>query len=289
MIKYRVALFALCIVSLVVFFSLSSVKAADCDALRANARKERSLIKKKALLESAVTLCPDDPLINYDYAYLMERLRKYDKALKYYVIASKVDSKFSKAFFGMADIYMVRSEIKNAIQSYKQGLKGDDSDNSRAKTSLELAQIKFKTQSGAAITSEDFIKVMVESKAKSSVEGGVDGPVLRMQILFYIASSTLTSRAKQDLAIVGTALLDKALIDVKFEIAGHTDGIGDPESNMKLSKLRAEAVRSYLIENYKIIPERLVVAYYGESKPVVPNSDKGNQGINRRVEFKRLD
>jgi len=35
---------------------------------------------------------------------------------------------------------------------------------------------------------------------------------------------------------------------VKIEIRGHTDNIGSPESNMKLSKERAESVKRKLIE-----------------------------------------
>ena len=67
-------------------------------------------------------------------------------------------------------------------------------------------------------------------------------------------------------------------------IEGHTDNVGSVEHNLDLSKRRAEAVVSYLAENYGIDRSRLEARGYGMSRPVADNaSDEGRQK-NRRIE-----
>jgi len=70
-----------------------------------------------------------------------------------------------------------------------------------------------------------------------------------------------------------------------IEIAGHTDNVGSPEANMKLSQGRAEAVRAYLLKN-GIAPGRVTAKGYGDTEPVADNnSDEGKQK-NRRTEVR---
>lgn len=67
-------------------------------------------------------------------------------------------------------------------------------------------------------------------------------------------------------------------------IAGHTDSQGDDQQNLILSKKRAEAVRDYLVQR-GIDPTRLVVQYYGETKPIDTNDTPEGRQRNRRVEM----
>ena len=77
-------------------------------------------------------------------------------------------------------------------------------------------------------------------------------------------------------------------IEVKIEIAGHTDNVGKPDKNLKLSDARAKAVADY-IEGKGIADERISSKGYGQTKPVVPNTTIANKAKNRRVEFTILD
>jgi outer membrane protein OmpA-like peptidoglycan-associated protein len=71
-----------------------------------------------------------------------------------------------------------------------------------------------------------------------------------------------------------------------IEIAGHTDNVGSPETNIKLSKERAESVRQYLLQTYGL-PQNMVVAQgYGEAQPIAPNDTPEGREKNRRVVFK---
>lgn len=259
----------------------------DCDALRQNVQKERSLIKKQKLLDEAVQACPTHAQLHYDKAYAQERLRRYDEALTYYLRATELDENFTKAYFGLADIFVVLGNLEPAIWAYQSGL-ALEPDNQRALASLELARIKYRSETGERITTDEFVRVMQESRDQSTTEGALDGPVVRMQILFEMSSAGLTPSAIQQLETVGSALTHPSLADQRFEIAGHTDSTGAPEVNLPLSRLRAEQVKQHLIDRYNIAPDRLTVAYYGDTRPAVPNDSPQNRAINRRVEFRKI-
>jgi OOP family OmpA-OmpF porin len=72
--------------------------------------------------------------------------------------------------------------------------------------------------------------------------------------------------------------------DLKVEIQGHTDNVGTPEANMKLSQERADAVKKALVER-GIAAERMSAVGYGDTKPVADNSTEEGRAQNRRVEL----
>lgn len=72
--------------------------------------------------------------------------------------------------------------------------------------------------------------------------------------------------------------------ELAININGHTDNVGDENSNLSLSEGRAKAVFDYLISK-GINKKRLTYKGYGSSKPIADNnSDEGKQ-LNRRVEI----
>ena len=73
------------------------------------------------------------------------------------------------------------------------------------------------------------------------------------------------------------------------EIAGHTDETGSDKYNRELSDRRAGSVRRFLVESGRIDSSRLVVAGYGESRPIQSNETEEGRAANRRVEFVILE
>jgi outer membrane protein OmpA-like peptidoglycan-associated protein/tetratricopeptide (TPR) repeat protein len=71
---------------------------------------------------------------------------------------------------------------------------------------------------------------------------------------------------------------------VRIAIHGHTDAVGDDQSNQRLSERRAIRVFDYLVEK-DIDAKRLSHAGFGESKPVADNSSELGRALNRRTEF----
>ncbi|WP_299366549.1 OmpA family protein [Winogradskyella sp.] len=75
---------------------------------------------------------------------------------------------------------------------------------------------------------------------------------------------------------------------IKLNIIGHTDSDGSDDANLKLSKARAEAVKSALINIYKISKDRLTTDGKGASQPVGDNNTADGKAQNRRVEFIKI-
>jgi outer membrane protein OmpA-like peptidoglycan-associated protein len=105
-------------------------------------------------------------------------------------------------------------------------------------------------------------------------------------ITFETNSAALTSRAKQLLNVVGEALGSEKLAAFRFSIQGHADPRGNPEANLKLSQLRAESVRDYLVHSKHIDDPRLEAIGKGDTElmnkanPIAPE--------NRRVTIVNL-
>ncbi|MES2139428.1 MAG: OmpA family protein [Bacteroidota bacterium] len=83
--------------------------------------------------------------------------------------------------------------------------------------------------------------------------------------------------------------LDKLVVrlqksQIKIEIRGHADGMGNEEQNKVLSEERAKAVVDYLISK-KINADRLFYKGFGSTVPVSSNDTKEGRQKNRRVEF----
>jgi outer membrane protein OmpA-like peptidoglycan-associated protein len=81
--------------------------------------------------------------------------------------------------------------------------------------------------------------------------------------------------------------------ELKLEVQGHTDDVGDDTANQELSQKRADSVKAYF-EGKGIAGDRVVAKGYGETQPSVdPAGLKGGklkaaQAKNRRVEFKLI-
>jgi len=88
-----------------------------------------------------------------------------------------------------------------------------------------------------------------------------------------------------------TSFLNKAAAAIKMapaglviEIGGHTDNTGDPAANLSLSQQRADAVRSYLVQQ-GVPDSQLKAVGYGDSHPIASNDTEEGRFRNRRIEF----
>jgi outer membrane protein OmpA-like peptidoglycan-associated protein len=72
--------------------------------------------------------------------------------------------------------------------------------------------------------------------------------------------------------------------NLKLEVSGHTDNVGDAKANLALSENRAKSVVTYL-ESKGVARERLKSTGYGNTKPIAPNDTESGRKKNRRTEF----
>lgn len=75
--------------------------------------------------------------------------------------------------------------------------------------------------------------------------------------------------------------------DLKIQVQGHTDDVGEDEANMKLSEQRAQAVMNAIVSQ-GIENQRLTAAGFGEKKPIADNKTEDGRAKNRRVELVKM-
>ncbi|HKK41440.1 MAG TPA: OmpA family protein [Bacteroidales bacterium] len=92
-------------------------------------------------------------------------------------------------------------------------------------------------------------------------------------------------KPESDTAMVQISLLLKKDMSLNLFVVGHTDNVGSIESNMQLSKTRADAVVNSLVSKYGIAPERLKAYGVASLAPVASNDSEEGRALNRRVEL----
>ena len=108
-----------------------------------------------------------------------------------------------------------------------------------------------------------------------------------LRITFPFDSAELTPDARDRLDVLAEALRDDLLANGQFEIAGHTDAVGNPSYNQQLSEQRARAAYDYLVGQRGIAPERLLPKGFGQEQLFNPAEPEAAE--NRRVELLRVD
>jgi outer membrane protein OmpA-like peptidoglycan-associated protein len=110
-----------------------------------------------------------------------------------------------------------------------------------------------------------------------------DKPNIDLTINFDYNSDQIGTAAVPVVQAIGTALTSPKLAGGTFLVAGYTDGQGADSYNQGLSERRAEAVKEYLIERYKIPAANLVAVGYGKTHLKNPGNPLAPE--NRRVQL----
>lgn len=104
---------------------------------------------------------------------------------------------------------------------------------------------------------------------------------IQQQVYFRWGRATILKRSYTLLAQVAAAMRQHPHLVIRVE--GHTGSRGSSRYNLRLSKLRACAVRQFLIKEESIPAKRLECVGYGESRPLYKYGRK--RRLNRRTEF----
>jgi len=101
-------------------------------------------------------------------------------------------------------------------------------------------------------------------------------------VTFATGQATLVPGAREKLARVSGILA--AHPTLRLEIEGHTDSVGSDGLNQSLSEKRADAVRSYLVQQ-GVPTDAVTAAGFGKTRPVASNDTAEGRQLNRRVEL----
>ena len=101
--------------------------------------------------------------------------------------------------------------------------------------------------------------------------------------LFRTNSAVLNPGSNR--VLVGALEMIKAHPDKRVLVAGHTDSVGNPDSNLKLSEARAASVRDWLADASGIPLSHFATQGYGDTRPEASNDTEAGRATNRRVEI----
>jgi outer membrane protein OmpA-like peptidoglycan-associated protein len=102
-------------------------------------------------------------------------------------------------------------------------------------------------------------------------------------IHFDFDQATLRPDSKPSVDEIAKVL--RARPGLRLKVVGHTDNRGSAGYNLDLSRRRAVAVASVLVQYYGIAPARLDPEGAGMTRPVAPNDREDGRAKNRRVEL----
>jgi outer membrane protein OmpA-like peptidoglycan-associated protein len=100
---------------------------------------------------------------------------------------------------------------------------------------------------------------------------------------FESGKADILKSMRPDLDKLGNFLIDHPYL--LLTISGHTDSEGKADANLRLSQARADAIRAYLMYEFKVDPDRITAIGYGGAKPIVEEQTEEDRRLNRRVEF----
>jgi len=205
------------------------------------------------------------------------------------------------------------AQAKDAIFKAKEALNQVESANAPKFSSQSYAQAKLDlAESEKALASEDFkLAVTLAKKSSSSLEElrSLVEKIRKSETDIQNSARNIANAAilQTDSGIVirlggelfakGSSDLNKSLLPelkklvnilkrytgYKMSIEGHTDSIGDANTNLELSKKRANNFLKYLVQQ-GVSEKRLTSVGYGEEKPIATNMNEAGRRQNRRIE-----
>ena len=107
-------------------------------------------------------------------------------------------------------------------------------------------------------------------------------PVILQNLLFEFRTAIIIPESTQWLSALAEMLQKHE--SVQIHLIGHTDAVGSTSFNQRLSLQRAEAVKTYLIQQ-GIEAERITTEGRGATEPIDTNETEAGRQNNRRVEF----
>ncbi len=187
--------------------------------------------------------------------------------------------------------------------NYK-GVTGEDLYNKMKKKYNDLGYSTAGAKSWRLLASHDIVPDVNVNTPGSEAEKGktftkVDNTITNKEALstkhvsitFRTGEYRLDENAKQ-LIDVQFVPIARAFSNSRIRIEGNTDNVGSYNSNVALSKKRAQAVADYLMKEHHMQPNRLIVIGNGPSKPVKgceSNATAACRAKNRRTDFELVN
>ncbi len=113
-----------------------------------------------------------------------------------------------------------------------------------------------------------------------------EGTVMRLDnLIFEVAKSKIDPSSYEELDLLVSMMKEHPNMVIQLE--GHTDYVGDPAKNLKLSQQRVDEVKEYLVKK-GVRKERVKTKAFGGTLPLSHENTPEARRLNRRVEVRIL-
>lgn len=127
----------------------------------------------------------------------------------------------------------------------------------------------------------------IQLSSGSRPNPNVAGKVMRLDnLIFEVGNSKIDPESYSELDILVNLMKENPKMVIQLE--GHTDYLGDPRANMKLSQQRVESVRAY-VAGKGISKARIKTKAFGGNQPLSRDNTPEAHRLNRRVEVRILE
>lgn len=148
-----------------------------------------------------------------------------------------------------------------------------------------FASAKYMLDPAEADADKKIIKD-IELHRTTSASKHMAGHVMRLDnLIFEVAKSKIDPDSYAELDLLVNMMREHKSMVIQLE--GHTDYLGDPGKNMKLSQQRVDAVRDYLVSK-GVHKNRIKLKAFGGTMPLSRDSTPEGHRLNRRVEVRVL-
>ncbi len=212
------------------------------------------------------------------YKILFSCFRNECDADGYSVVTQLSEGKYipeisrSNAYLGANASYLVAEKELNGQKTTVAVMSGYNERSQSDGLVYRIDIIQSESMDLSKITVDD-----IASKMKT------DGKMAVYGIQFDFNSAAIRPESQETLTTIAAYLKNNPEINVF--VVGHTDNVGNLESNLTLSQNRAESVARELINKYKISTSRVTAKGVAMLSPVSTNSTEQGRTLNRRVEI----
>lgn len=251
-----------------------SVRDAEIASLQARARTEAEKRTAEAEARAAADRrAAEDRLASQEAAAREREQARLD--LEARLAAARTQAEREKA---TAELERTRGELEASRKAAEDARKAAEAERkAQEDRSAEIARLQaeqLKTQEELRKTLSQLATVREEARGLIVTLPG--------SIYFDVNKSDVKPAMRARLTEIARALA--TVPGQRVLVEGHTDSDGTSEYNLQLSRLRAQSVRSALVEG-GVSPDRIEAEGYGETRPVATNGTAAGKAQNRRVEL----
>lgn len=183
-------------------------------------------------------------------------------------------------------IYLAKRKQQIAQELLLKHQQEQELKNLKVQQSEMIAHARRKVMQRASNQSrqaEERIKQLEQALGEYKAEETSRGTILVINdLLFASGGANLQAESQRRLEPLVQYLIGNSKREIIIE--GHTDSMGEAEANKRLSLLRANAVKEFLVMR-SILPTRIETRGFGAEVPVATNTTNAGRSLNRRVEI----